>query len=214
MENKNKQELKMFNGVYSVEMPKLVRAEFKPLTIGEIMQARLDGILSFDGMKYDSVSGIAYLEDKFKIIPHTQELEKINPNTILYDGGIKLTPEEYESIQAREFSKKDMILGQRLTQEQVLKHLGWNELVGDKILLEKYAEQIFKQAKDDNKSEWMPFHLTRNRAQNIIPSLRSFFLSSLYYMSCISDWNYLDNTVFSGTGIAASLVGVRENLER
>lgn len=199
-----KTKLKIFEGIHREQMPELVKAGYKPLTIAEIIQERLNNNLSFDEY-YDSASGIAYLEDKFKIIPYSQELVKITSNTPLHNGGIKLTPKEYEAIPAKESSRKDMPLNQRLIQEQVLEHQGWLELAQDKELLEKYTEQFFKQVKDrHNEDTAMGFYI---RDAQDVPNLRAFYLNGLVSRSDADDW-YALNDYYD-----ARLVGVREGAE-
>ena len=197
-----KQKYRIFEGLYTEQMPELIKVGFKPLTISDIMQERLNGNLSFDD-SYSSVSGIAYLEDKFKVIPHSKELEKVNPETILDNSGIKITPEEYNAIQAKDLTKKpDINFNSALFFEQVLYHPGWNELVQDKKLLRQYSEEVFKQVKDRCGSNIaMAFALSKENQH--IPNLRAFSLCGLDKWSHADGFNLFDYE-------NARLVGVKK----
>ncbi len=201
---KTKPELEEFYGLYINQMPELIKSGFKPATIPQIMQARLNENLSFDEY-YDSASGIAYFGSKIKIIPYSQELVNVNPQTELHNGGIKLTNKEYEAINEKEFSRKDMILNQRLTPKQVLQHQGWLELAQDKKLLEKYTEEVFKRVKDRyDEDTAMAFHIRDNQNVPNLRAVRAVFLDWLDGRSDdASDRDDLDGN--------ARLVGIRES---
>jgi len=150
---KNLLEMKAFiGGTYVEQMPSLISEGFAPLRIREIIELILEGRISFLSSIpfFDSVSGIAYAgdkQDKFKIIPCSQDLERINLQTKLAFGGKEFTQEQYYQIMNEEFSRQAMPLNRDLTEKEALEHLGWLELVeGDRKLLEKYVEYAFRQA--------------------------------------------------------------------
>ncbi|UZE94283.1 MAG: hypothetical protein IB618_01795 [Candidatus Pacearchaeota archaeon] len=173
--------IKIFEGTYNEIMPSLRKKGFKPATAEEIQKLRLENQLSFDSY-YDTATGIFYTgnnQDKFKIIPYSQDLANVTQETELYNGGIKKTQEEYENAKASEFKRKDMILGERLTEKEALKHLGWlNALNGNKELLEKIVEHVFKEVKNRyGEKEAMGFYL-RNTQE--VPDMRALHLCGLY----------------------------------
>ncbi len=144
-------QLRKFEGDYMEKMPLLVQVGLRPATMEEIMQLRLEETLSFDRY-YDSSTGIAYAgdnKDKFKLIPSSKDLIGVNPKTELYSGGIILTPEQYQAIQAQELTREDALFNQRLTEKQVLKHPAWLAAVNnDKELLRDYTSEVFRLSRE------------------------------------------------------------------
>ena len=173
---KKQSEIKISEGSYTEQMPLLVKTGFTPATVADVINLELRGQLSFEE-HYDTVSAIAYAgnnKSTFKIIPFSEALKDITKETKLHDGGIKLTQEQYDKIQAKEFERKDIIISKKLTQNQVLEHKGWQALIEDKELLKKYVEAVFKQVLSRSKEkETMGFYIGGPQKESI---LRHFFL--------------------------------------
>ena len=178
---KVKQDYKLFEGRYREQMSLLISKGYQPLTIGGIMQGRLEETLSYDTY-YDTVTGIFYAgnnQDKFKILPYSEALARVNKTTPLYDGGIKQTKQKYEQIEAREFSRKEIITGRRLTKKEAIEHQGWLELAGgDKAFHERNVERVFKLFKDNKygKDKAMSFYI---RGPQEVPNIRVVYLGGL-----------------------------------
>ncbi len=197
-----KPEIKKFKGIYRKQMPLLIQAGLTPATIADIMKLRLEGKLSFDEY-YDTASGIAYAgksKDEFKIVPYSKTLTQTNPATELYNGGAKLSQEDYKKTKGRKLTRKDMIVGERLTQKQVLQHLGWLSLAKNKKLLERYAEEIFRRVYDNCKEEKAMGFYIRNKQE--VPNIRACYLVRLSLVSYAGDGCVIDND--------ARLVGVQK----
>ncbi len=170
-------QIKLFGGIYNKIMPSLRKEGFRPATAEEIEELKLNKQLSFDSY-YDTATGIFYTgneQDKFKIIPYSEDLANITQETELYNGGIKKTQEDYEKTKAQEFKRKDMILDERLTEKEALKHLGWlTALNGNKKLLEKVVEHVFKEVRNRyDESKAMGFYL---RDAQKVPNERALYL--------------------------------------
>ena len=200
---KVKKDYKLFEGIYIEIMHKLIEQGYQPLATAEIMQERLKHSLSYDNY-YDTATGIFYAgnnQDKFKILPFSEDLTRVTPETEPYNGGIKQTEEEYEKTKAREFTRKDMILNERLTEEEASEHQGWLELANNnQELLKKYIQSIFKQVKDTyNEDKAMKFYI---RDPQEVPNIRAVYLGKLLYRSGADGGGRL--------GGVARLVGVSE----
>ncbi len=171
------EQIKLFEGHYNKQMPLLRAKGFKPATAEEIQKLRLESKLSFD-VYYDTATGIFYAgdnKDKFKIIPYSKDLANVTDKTELYNGGIKKTQEDYEKAKAQEFTRKNMILNERLTEKEVLEHLGWlTALNNNKELLEKVVEHVFKEVRNRyDESKAMGFYL---RDAQKVPNERALYL--------------------------------------
>ena len=182
------EEYKLFKGIYREQMPLLVAQGYKPATTEQIMQGRLEKTLAYN-YYYDTSTGIFYAgnnQDKFKILPYSEVLARVNPKTSLYDGGIRQTEEEYESSNGIEFTRKDMILNQGLTEEEVIKHQGWLELANNnQALLQEYIQSTFKLFKYRNgEDKAMGFYI---RNPEKVPNIRAVCLLRLDDRSDASD---------------------------
>jgi len=197
------QEYNLFEGTYREQMPLLVAQGYKPATAEQIIQGRLEDKISHNTY-YNSATEIFYAgnkQDKFKILPYSEALARVNKETPLYDGGIEKTEEDYEQIEAREFTRKDIITGRRLTEEEAIEHQGWLALANNnQELLQKYIQSIFKQVKDNyQENEAMGFYI---RDPQEVPNIRAVCLGRLVVRSDAYDWGGLSDY--------ARFVGVRE----
>lgn len=189
-------------GKYNEVMPKLKADGLQPATLTQIARGRLDNDISFD-IYCDTSSGIAYAQnnqDKFKVLPFSQQLADITPETELFKGAIRLTLEQYKKLQPQEFSRKDIITRRRLTQKEAEDHAGWLALFdGDQEMQEKYVERVFREVRNRyNEREAMGFYI---RHQQKDSCLRPVFFDGLYGRSDASDYYKLRD-------VSARLVGV------
>jgi len=174
------EEIEVFEGIYREQMPLLVSEGFEPATAEKVIEKRFDGKLSFD-IYYDTSTGIFYAGnslDKFKILPCSKDLAEADKNTLLFKGGVEKTEEQYELEDLREFTRKDMILRRDLSEQQALNHVGWlATLNGNKNLLGRLVEHVFRQVKDKLKEDKaMSFYLRDIRGK---PNIRPLCLLDL-----------------------------------
>ncbi len=171
----------IFVGGYMVDMPLIVARGLTPATAEQVTDLRLTGELEFYTF-YDTATGIAYSggkQDRFKILPFSEDLAKIRASTALFNGGIRRSQDYYDSLGGREFTRRDMILGKRLKEEDALKHEGWLAALNDnQDLLERLVDHVFRELHNRGFiPEGMPFCL---RDEQAIPSIHALLLTDFY----------------------------------
>ena len=152
-----------FNGRTVDRMPELVAQGYSPISVAGIMEQRLNAWQSDDqelaqlwGKNYfDSGDGIMYHPDgRIKVVPDSETLRKVNPNTPLrWYGAQVLSEGSFDKAQGEEFSRKDVkrFANEYLKQKDVLNNPIWLALVrGDKELLKDYAGQVYSRINDPN----------------------------------------------------------------
>lgn len=146
----------VFNGRTVDRMPELVAQGYSPISVAGIMEQRLNAWQSGNqelaqlwGKNYfDSGDGIMYHPDgRIKIVPDSETLRNVNPNTPLkWYGAQVLSEGSFDKAQGEEFSRKDIkrYANELLSQKDVLNNPIWLALArGDKELLKDYAGQVF-----------------------------------------------------------------------
>ncbi|HIH17249.1 MAG TPA: hypothetical protein HA282_00800 [Nanoarchaeota archaeon] len=162
-------------GAYGRVMSQLRAAGLQPATIAQVARGRLDGDLSFY-LGYNTSSGVSYApgrSDKFKVLSYSQDLAEVTMETEICNGGIVLSPEQYEALQAPEFSTKEVAIGRKLTQDEAEVHAGWLALFdGDKGLQGEYIEKIFREVMNGySEKEAMGFYIrTSQQVSNVSPA--------------------------------------------
>ena len=120
---------KEFFGKYNEQMPNLIGEGFKPMSVYDIIEKRLDGDKYFEDNYFDTCDAIVYgKKGKFKIIKNCLALLNITPKTKLERGAIKISKVEYENYTAREFNKES-------TKEEI-----WKYFLED--LYERYIKKL------------------------------------------------------------------------
>lgn len=153
----------VFNGRTVDRMPELVAQGYSPISVAGIMEQRLNAWQSDDqelaqlwGKNYfDSGDGIMYHPDgRIKVVPDSETLRKVNPNTPLkWYGAQVLSEGSFDKAQGEEFSRKDVkrFANEYLKQKDVLNNPIWLALTrGDKELLKDYAGQVYSRINDSN----------------------------------------------------------------
>ena len=199
-----------FQGGYAYNMPTL-RAEGRiPMLIPAHMKRRLQVLKSGNEELvnawwenyFDSPDGVACKGDEVKYVPNAQLLLDITPEAKLSNGALVLTEKQYDALQGKTFSRKELEkLGGNngLTKNQVLKHPVWQAVAGD--ILEQYADAHFKRY---NAKTLMGVYFSSLRDK---PTIRALALSNGgNHWSHLFGGRYLD-------GSYARLVGVRQGLE-
>ena len=174
------------------------------------MQYRLQAIQSKDeneidfwlNQNFDTIDGLAYHDNNLIVVPNSQELLNVNPNSKLSYGSLMLSPEQYEQLSKKhEVIKRNKIIsGRPLTKEQAKKHPIWLKLAqDDKSLLNEYADAIFTESKRVyNYDKNMGIYLPNDQDE---PLMRDWFL-----------WNLDDGSdacAWSGLYSGWRLLGVR-----
>lgn len=118
------QKPKIYRGYYYEEAPRIKANGLQIATVSDIARLEHAGLINpLDS--YTTSTGIAYagdLFDGFKVIPSSQSLRDITIEAQLYDGGQRLTWEEYEEIPYPELSREDLI--GKLSFEEAQKYNG------------------------------------------------------------------------------------------
>lgn len=207
---------KVFEGRYNTQIPLLVQKGLQPLTVKDVMQYRLQALQSKDkneidfwlNQYWDTITGLAYHDGKLIVVPNSQELLNINPDSKLYNGSLMLSKEQFEDLSKKhEVIKRSKVkTGKSLTKQEAKSDPIWIQLAQeDKHLLNEYTDAISTKAKevynyDENMGIYLP-----NDQEN--PVMRDWFLRGLYGRSYADTWDNLDYD-------DARLLGVRaQNLE-
>ncbi|MBI5397954.1 hypothetical protein HZB03_00690 [Candidatus Woesearchaeota archaeon] len=139
-----------FYGPNILQMPLLIRADLVPASTAQIMQARLDGKLSWDTY-YDSGDGIMYHPDgRVKLVHDAKPLREITYESTLHDGALVLPNDAWETLDGEVLSKEDVqkYAGRRQSESDVKLNPFWRFLShNDQALLENTIEEIFSKVK-------------------------------------------------------------------
>jgi len=193
---------KSFQGSYNKQMPLLIQEGLQPLTAKDVMEYRIKAIQSnnedeFDfwlDHYFDTADGLAYHDNNLIVVPNSQELLNINPESKLSNGSLILSPKQYERLsKEHEVIKRDNIIsGKPLTKEQAKEHPIWLKLAQeDKSLLNEYADAIFSKAKEIyNYNENMGIYPQDDQKT---PVMRDWYFRSLYGRSGADAKNNLNN---------------------
>jgi len=177
-------------------------------SVAGLMQFRLDALKSGYrpaielawGRWYDASNWVAYWDGKVKI----GEDFEMPENPKMENGVLVLTEKQFDDLQGQTFSRKELekaCMNGRMTKNQVLKNPVWQAVVGNKELLQQYADAQFE--KYDLK-EAMSIGLARELN---IPTQRALVLDDGVNLASVIDrFRYLD-------GSYARLVGVSQGLE-
>jgi len=199
------------DGEYREEMPKLFGHKLFPATVEHIMAMQWGdyperGELSFHE-KFSTSSGIAHApagKDGFKIIPYYPALERVDGETLNYNGGIKSL--EYEAVRDSELTSKDMPLNVPLTEKGALEHVGLLRLVrGDIPLWEQIVGSVYKEAYDRHGMEKaIGLYVKRG---NVVANVRPISIRPIeagYGITDSEGWGIMDK---------ARLVGLRNRAQ-
>ncbi len=186
-------EYKFFNnGSYVNKMYELINTGFSPFSVADIMRARLETADSNDPSRkdfwldhyFDSVDGVAYLDDKIKLSHSVPALVNINPGAKLSNGALPLSVGDYGVLSGVEFSRRDLEragLNRPLSKDGVNAHPIWIFLAeGDKALLREYSASIFSEGKERfGYDEMMGIYLRDEQPES--PVLRAWVVYDLLY---------------------------------
>ena len=174
-------------------MPKLREAGLVPMTVADLMRARLESVKSRGpnqkGVRLDcylhTPDGIAtWDKDEIKIVLDAPALKDIESYADLSTGNLILTREDYKALDGEEFSRKDLKkagINTRLSESKVKSHPIWQALARDDYLLEEYVNAIFAEVKHySNKNIAMGVYLDFNQE---ISTIQPWFALSIRYGS-------------------------------
>lgn len=137
----------LFEGEYRTKMTELREAGYTSWSTEDIMGAR--NAVPAEHPRWnnyiDTDFGIAGSKRKIYLMPHSERLRAINPQTRLTDGGLPLGREGT----AKAYSRSDLILGRDLTEEEARANPAWLDFAaGDQNRLDKYVENTFRFGKN------------------------------------------------------------------
>jgi len=167
---------KIINGKSYYETLKQIPRGFRPATIKELMQERIQNP-ELRNEWVDSCSAIVYSGDgKFKIIQKSDDLLNLSDNK-------DFLVVDYDLIAAKEFIITNLKMMCK-SKKEIINHPVWLELAGgNKELLQSYAD-LFSE-----KSEVSIFF----REQNKKGELRALYLGNLDFNSIVYGNNILNN---------------------
>ena len=212
---------KIFEGSYNSRMPLLVQEGLQPLTTKDLMQYRLQAIQSKDKDEidfwlcryFDTVTGLCYHEGKLVVVPSSDLLLNIKPESKLDNGCLILSLEQYKQLskQNEVIKRNEVISGKDLIKKQAKEHPIWIKLAqDDRHLLSEYTDAIFSKAKssygyDENMGIYLP-----NDQEN--PVLRSWYLWSLDSGSGADAGNHLGGVTRLFGGVAKNFSSLLEKI--
>ncbi|MEK6863623.1 MAG: hypothetical protein AABW53_02910 [Nanoarchaeota archaeon] len=139
---------KLFEGEYRAKMAELRKAGLTPWSTEDVMDARNDvnsNPLRWENY-FDTDFGIAGTEKEIYLLPRSERLHAVTPQTKLTTGGLPLKDAISE---ARAYNKKDLILGRELTEEEARSSPVWLAFAdGGQERLDTYVERTFRFGKD------------------------------------------------------------------
>ncbi|MEK6809387.1 MAG: hypothetical protein AABY40_01815 [Nanoarchaeota archaeon] len=137
----------LFEGEYRTKMAELRQAGYTPWSTEDWMDAR-NGVDSDNPLwnNYgDTDFGIAGSKQKIYLMPHSERLRAVTPQTRLIKGGLSFTQDGAVST----YNRGDLILGRDLTEEQARTSPVWLDFAaGDQKQLDRYVEKTFRFGKD------------------------------------------------------------------
>lgn len=150
---KGRDKFQWYEGRPTEQMPALLADGRVPMNMSQIMQRRLD-VRNFSyevesswrDNYFDTGDAVVYHPDneRFKVVLDSEDLRRMTPDTPRNGGALKLTRDDYESLEGEEF-KKDKIgqVNELMSREDVKAHPVWKVLARDKALLNDYADYVF-----------------------------------------------------------------------
>jgi len=153
------QNYRIFEGRYNEQMPLLVQESLTPLTAKDVMEYRIKAVQSknideiYFWLKchWDTITGLAHFNGQLIVVPNSELLSNINPESRLVNGSLPLTIDQYKELSKKyEVIRRDKVIsGRDLTEKQAKEHLIWLKLAqDDKALLDEYAGLVlFSKAK-------------------------------------------------------------------
>ena len=139
------------------QMPKLISAGRVPMNNAQFMQKRLDVRNASEDVKdywtnnyFDTGDSVIYHPDgkgswdKLKIDLDSYYLREMNPQTRRNWGALILIPEQYNTIDAEEFTRKQLgKINEGLSKSETKAHPVWKTLARDQALLNDYVDLVF-----------------------------------------------------------------------
>ncbi|MBT4376784.1 hypothetical protein HOD29_05400 [archaeon] len=138
---------KEFNGDARKQIPALLEAGYRPATMADVMDLRIDGKLK--DAYVDTIDAVAYNKSgDAKIIRNSKDIGGLNHNSTLRGGALVLSNSEFESLTGKDVlpltkKEKSKIHSKSYTQGSVKDSEVWNFLARDNSRLVKYADEIF-----------------------------------------------------------------------
>ena len=141
-EKQTREKYKVFYGRNVEQMELLIKDKRVPLTMKQIIERRLNSKQDDWRHNYfNTCDLIVQYKGKIKIVKSCDILKKMNKNTKLTNGGIKLSLKQYKELNGKEFDKSKLILNRWLTRKEADKHPIWKYLLGEHLL--DYVKLIF-----------------------------------------------------------------------
>ncbi len=212
----------VFSGRADEQMPILIADGRLPLSVAGIMKQRLSSLDASEAVQsfwwnnyWHTGDGIFYHPDgDVKIVRGAQqirELKRVNGDTHLMNGALKLADDRdesvaiYESLNVESFCRKDLEphTGRLFTRDEVKFNPLWNALVGDKELLDNYADATFDRAGRNNMMQ------TYFLPPQDVATCRLWFLSNLFYDSYTGGDDDIDDDCVRFAGVVLEAQDVK-----
>ncbi|MBU0470714.1 MAG: hypothetical protein KKA62_02055 [Nanoarchaeota archaeon] len=163
------------------------RGIYRPLTLGEIISARLQDSSLFEFL-LESCTGIAYKKKstKFKIIPLCKELITIYERFDRPYLGIN-----YDQLICEEFDKHKIGYNRWQNRAEAKKDPLWLAAVGDKDLLSDYVDEVFDRLNYLGKEKGMALYVKKRFT--VDDELKVLSIGNLDYNSIASGNGNLNN---------------------
>ena len=213
---------KHFEGRIIDMMPPLIEEGRTPLSARGLMRRRLQVLSSADAVKaswwnnyVDTGDGIAYHPDgRIKVVPDSRHLRELNTESRLFTGSLVLEDGVFDSLEGTEFTPKDVkkyAQNRVLTETEVTQNPVWLALARDQVLLQEYAGETFRQAKERfNRDNNMGVYVHEAPEKAIMRALFVGALVDNYYSDADGYYGGLDYGGGRLVGVAPE-AQVREN---
>ncbi len=182
--------------VYTKIMPALLKAGLIPISPAWVMDKRnenADPCHPFWTNYWCTDFGVAGTKTHVCMLPHSQPLQALTPETPLVYGGIDCKVLRHANI----YDRGELILNRSLTEEQARPHSLWIELAeGDQKRLDNLVANTFRFGKDRHGLDKMMGFFVGEDGK-----LRALTLYELDYVCCANGFRDLFNN-------SARLVGV------
>jgi len=156
---------KSFNGSVMSALHEMESPKRTPLSIEDIMRARLEHGRGLEGwsVRFNTSDAIVYHPDgRIKIVLDSEDLKNVNEHSHFIGGLLALPDGSYDSLDGLEFSpekvkdyskrREDQYLGSQ-TKEGAKSDLIWNAVARDKKLLDDYVDFLFEGVKERSSDE-------------------------------------------------------------
>jgi len=187
---------KLYEGMNTEQMPKLIAEGRIPMNVSQIMRRRLElrndktGINDFYINKYfDTGDGVCYHPDgRIKIVLDSQHLRDMTQDTPRSSGALILSEDVYKALEGEEFNKgKFGNAGNWFSKADVKAHPVWKILARNQGLLNNYADYIFAEGRNNTA---MGIHL--NQTSGDVPKLRAWYVNNFRNGSNIDGTSFLN----------------------